>query len=152
MKNKKELVMIPPTDIIKLMPLIEKYTREAHATGTCETTYEHMMGKALVGNVHIWALMDEEDKCRGICTTEFAQYDAYLSLHLITLGTDNSSPWEEWHFGLEEFAKKHGCKDIQLWGRKGWSRALDKITGQGKEKYRETYRVFSMELDYEPTE
>jgi len=150
MKSKKELVLIPLTDIIKLMPLIEKYTREAHATGTEETTYEHLISKALVGNVQIWALMDEEDKCRGIGTTEFSHYDNYKSLHLITLGTDNNSSWEDWHTGLEEFAKTYGCKDIQIWGRKGWSRALDKVDGINKEKYRETYRVFSMELKYEP--
>ena len=150
--KQKELVMIPPTDIIRLLPIMEKYTREAHATGTNETTYESMIGKALVGNVHIWALMDEEDKCRGICTTEFAYYENYVSLHLMTLGTDNSSTWDQWHDQLMKFAKVHKCKDIQVWGRKGWARALDRIEGPEKEKYRETYRVFSMELNYEPTE
>ena len=80
MEPKKELVLIPTTDILKLMPLIEKYTREAHQTGTNETTYEQLISKSLVGSVQLWALMDEENKCRGICTTEVAHYDNYRSL------------------------------------------------------------------------
>lgn len=149
--KKKELVLIPITEIIKFLPLIQQFSREAHASGTGETTYEQMISKALVGDVQIWALMDEEDKCRGICTTEVAHFYNYRTLHLITLGTDNTSPWEDWHHYLEDFAKSCGCRNIQTWARKGFSRALDRVTGKNEQKYRETYRVFSMELDNEST-
>lgn len=147
--DKRQMVRIPTKDLVTLMPLIEKYTRKAHESGTEETSYEQFVGKMFLGHVHVWAMMDLDDSCIGICTTEFADFDNYRCLHLITCGTDNKSPWEEWHHSLETFAKQNGCRNIQIWGRKGWSRALDKIDGLAKEKYRETYRVFSMELDYE---
>tara|TARA_R110000851_G_scaffold41082_2_gene103316 strand:+ start:2545 stop:2997 length:453 start_codon:yes stop_codon:yes gene_type:complete len=145
----KELVLIPTKDILRLLPLINKHTDKAFHTGSGESTYESLIGKALTGDAQVWALM-EEGKCYGICTTELMTYHNYRCLHLITLGADPDTAYGEFHYGLEEFAKHHGCKDIQFWGRPGWSKTIGKnITGKNDEKYKETYRVFSMELEYE---
>jgi hypothetical protein len=36
-----------------------------------------------------------------------------------------------------------------MYGRKGWSRVLDKLTGSKNEKYKQVYVVHSMELKNE---
>lgn len=142
--------MIPPADMVHLMPLFEKYVNQAFHSGNGETSYASLIGKGLKGEAHFWALMEDE-VCHGVCTTEFAVYDGYTCLHLITLGTDNKSNWQDWHHLLEDFSRHHGCREIQFWGRKGFSRAIDVVTGSKQEKYKEIYRVFSMELNYDST-
>ncbi len=144
----KNLVLIPPEELVKVTGLLEEYVKPAMESGNGETSYHSIVGKGLIGTVHFWACMDD-GKLMGITTTEFIQYEGYKTLHGITVGLKDGSGFEDWHYGLEDIAREHGCRNVQFWGRLGWSRAIKKVVGKNQEKYKEIYRVFSMELDNE---
>jgi len=144
----KELILLPEDKILTMMPLVTKYVYPAFLTGQGETSYESLISKALVGRVQFWVAM-EDDVATGMASTEIMDYEGYRTLHSITTGGDNGFGFEDYHHKLEEFAKHHGCRNVQFWGRKGWTKAVERITGINGEKFKETYRVFSMELQYD---
>jgi hypothetical protein len=143
-----KLVPLTVKDTLKYLDYAHKYIRPAFEKGTGETTYESLVGKALTGQAIFWMGFDEDDKVVGMASTEMMEFQEYLSVHLITIGGENGFGFEKYHHFLEAYAKQMNAKDIQFWGRKGWTKAIDKVTGLNEEKYKETYRVFSMEIKY----
>lgn len=130
------------------MPFIDKYVKPAFESGTGEQKWETLIGRALLGDVIMW-LAFIDGTVVGAASTEILEFDGYRCLHIITSGTDNHVGFEDFHINLYNYANQIGVKNLQFWGRKGWSRAADKIAGGKGEKYKEVYRVFSMEIDYE---
>jgi len=149
----KKLLALPTDMICKTMPFLEKYIKNALETGIGETSWETLLGKALLGNTLFWLAFDD-GKIVGAASTEILDFDGYRCVHLITSGIDKGFLFEDYHHVIEDHAKSVGARNVQFWGRKGWSRAIGRVTGQSGEKYEEVYRVFSMEIDYEkqPTE
>ena len=144
----KKLLLIPTSDILKLMPYIDKWIYPAYDTGIGEQKWETIVARALVGEVIFWlAFLDE--KPVGAASTEVINFDGYKCVHIITSGTENNVGFEDYHAFLYDYAQAIGARNLQFWGRKGWSRAKDKIEGRKGEKYDEVYRVFSMEIDNE---
>jgi hypothetical protein len=144
----KRLLALPPDKIYEALPYINKYVKNAYDTGTGEQKWETILGRAFLGDVLIW-LAFYDGNIVGAASTELIDFDGYRCVHVITAGTDNHVGFEDFHYALEEHARQIGAKNLQFWGRKGWSRATDKVTGIAGEKYKEVYRVFSMEIDYE---
>jgi hypothetical protein len=141
-----KLLPMSAADVLKYVNYSDSYIKPAMETGTGETTYESLVGKALTEKAIFWMAFNEKDEVVGMASTEIMQFPAYRSVHLITIGGIDGFGFEKYHKFLEDYAKFVGAKDIQFWGRKGWSRAIDKVTGNNDEKYKETYRVFSMEI------
>jgi len=139
-------VLLTPDEVLKEFNHLQKYITVAHITGTSETSLPDILGKILSGHVHAWVSRDDQGQINCVGTTEFLNYSAYRSLHLITLGGENGLDLSELHKSIEAFARYHECSCILFWGRKGWEKSSTKILGDNGENYRETYRVFSMEL------
>lgn len=144
----KNMLFVPKETIWEVMPLIEKYVRPAYNTGAGEQRWETIMGRMFLGEVYLWILF-ENGEPRGAVTTEVIEFDGYRCLHVITTGTDTGAHFEDWHDTLYQHALDLNVKNIQFWGRKGWSRAVNRLEGRNNEKYNEVYRVFSMEIDYD---
>jgi len=144
----KKLLIVPVDKILELMPYIDKYVKPAYDTGIGEQKWETIIARALFGDLLIW-LAFADGKIVGAASTEVIKFDGYSCVHLITTSSDNGAGFEDWHPFLYDYAKQIGAEKIQFWGRKGWSRAIDKVTGSDGEKYREVYRVFSMEINNE---
>ena len=93
-----------------------------------------------------------QDTPVNISITRINYYAQHKSLHLVTTTGINGGKWDtykEAHHTIEEFARSKGCRRIEMYGRKGWSKVLDKLEGSKGEKYKPVYVVQSMELDYE---
>lgn len=144
----KKLLPIPSSRIVEAMPYIDKYVKPAFDTGIGEKTYQQFLGLMLLDQIILWAAL-EDDKLVGMATTEIMEFPAYKAVHIITAGTDNGAGFGEFHPFLQTYAKNTGARCLQFWGRKGWSRAISQIPGNNGEKYKEVYRVFSMEIDNE---
>lgn len=142
----KNLIPIPKERVLEFLPYIEKYIKSAMETGSGETTYESLIGRALMNDAVFWLGMDDK-KVVGMASTEIIEYPEYKMVHLITVGGDNGFGFEDFHHVLEDYTRLVGATRIQFWGRKGWSRAINKVTGKNDEKYKETYRVFSMSIE-----
>lgn len=143
----KEALLISPSDVMENFHTIRKYIEMGHKTGTNETSLESLMGKALAGTIQVWVSLDEESRIKCVGTTEIMQYAEYKALHLITLGGESGQvDLVSLHKPIEDFARKCDCSCIIFWGRKAWERASVDLEGKHGETYKETYRVYSMEL------
>ena len=85
------------------------------------------------------AKMDREVK--GAFITKIAKYPQKNLLCVILLGGDEFQEWrDEADALLNAFGKEHNCEYIELFGRKGWGRALKDID------YKEITRLFAKEI------
>ena len=143
----KKLIPIQASDILSpsMIDMVNKYVRPAFEKGHGETSMESLVSKMLTDKAVLWIAVDN-NKIIGAATTELLQYEGYMTVHLITIGSDNNIGFEDYHKFLEEYAEKVKARDIQFWGRLGWSRAINKVIGEKDRKYKEVYRVFSMEI------
>lgn len=83
--------------------------------------------------------MDREVK--GTFITKIAKYPQKNLLCVILLGGDEFQEWrDEADALLNAFGKEHNCEYIELFGRKGWGRALKDID------YKEITRLFAKEI------
>ena len=143
----RRLLPLPPEKILDNFEVVNQYVKPAYDTGTGEHTWEQFVARLLVGSIKLWIGLDENGKLEGAATTEVIDFPGYRTVHLLTTSTQfNLLAYPEYHYAIEDEARLVGAKNIQFWGRKGWSKAIDKVTGQKGEKYNEVYRVFSMEL------
>lgn len=146
---KKVLLPVTKDKIYEIFPYIDKYIRPAYETGIGESTWESLLGRAFLGDALFW-LAFNEGKVVGAASSEVIDFDGYRCVHVITASTDTGDGFWDYHYAFEDYARSIGAKNVQFWGRQGWSRAADKITGHKYgEKYREVYRVFSMEIKHE---
>ena len=120
-----------------LGPMIQK----ALAKGQGERDFNDYAALLVQGDAHLW-LVEDDSGILGVALTKFIQYPQYKSLHIAALTGDK---WFEWgpeaHTRLEEFAKETGCEKIEVWGRRGWEKALKAIP-----EYEHAYSVFVMEI------
>lgn len=140
-----KVILLSPEEVMQYWNLLEKPIEEARETGHGESSLFDLYKKFINNHAQVWLVMDEGDII-SVTTTEIMNYAQYKSLHIITCTGTNWEEWNHLHSELENFAKHHGCKDIQIWGRKGWERKLKNFKGQQDETYKHTYSVFSMEL------
>ena len=78
---------------------------------------------------------------QGAFVTKIAKYPQKNLLCVILLGGDKFKEWrDEADALLNAFGKEHSCEYVELFGRKGWGRALKDID------YKEITRLFAKEI------
>jgi hypothetical protein len=63
------------------------------------------------------------------CETDHIQAALITSLQddfclLLAIGGDNMTTWKHWIPAVESWAKAKGCREMRIYGRRGWSKAL----------------------------
>ena len=64
------------------------------------------------------------------CETDHIQGALVTSLQddyclLLAMGGYNMSIWKPWIAYVEEWAREKGCKEMRIYGRRGWARVYD---------------------------
>jgi hypothetical protein len=77
------------------------------------------------GTMQLWVAWDNEVKrVKCVCVTEIRQYPKYKVCDCrITTGESYRS-WVNFMDNVVEFAKKEGCKKMEIFTRPGWERIL----------------------------
>ena len=139
-----------PEAILKYWVHIEPVLTSALSHGAGETPifewFRYLINQP--NNYHLWVVFHDEIPV-NITLTKWNQYDTHLSLHVVLSSTTGDGTWADYktaHHTIEAFAKEHGARRIEQWGRKGWERQLPKLLGECGERYTQTYTVMSMEL------
>jgi len=128
--------LLLPEEILQRWSEISPLIQEALDTGQGENTLVDYMKKLMSLQVHCWLNTDNENKILGVCLTEFIQYTRHKTLHIIALtGTDFES-WSNFGYSkIEQFAKDGGATVVEVWGRKGWVKALPKMDSGFEQVY-----------------
>ena len=86
-----------------------------------------VMDRVSLGDYQLWMAFSEENKPIGALITLIEPYPLKTMLNLLFCG---GKELEEWHEDmlvvLEKFAKDNGCDGMELVGRPGWKRFLEK--------------------------
>jgi len=147
-----QVILLTPKQVVEHWRTIESAIASALKSSVGEsTTYDYLTWLQDPEHYQCWAVQDEE-KIVNISITKINTYATHKSLHLITTTGINGGRWDtykEAHHTIEDYARSIGCRRIEMYGRKGWSRVLNKLEGAQNEKYKEVYVVHSMELKNE---
>ena len=147
-----EVILLTPKQVVDHWRTIEPAIASALKSSVGEsTTYDYLTWLQNPDYYQCWAV-EEEGVIVNVSITKINSYATHKSLHLITTTGINGGRWDtykEAHHTIEDYARQKGCRRIEMYGRKGWSRVLGKLTGAQNEKYKEVYVVHSMELKNE---
>lgn len=147
-----EVILLTPKQVVDHWRTIEPAIAAALKSSVGEsTTYDYLTWLQNPDYYQCWAV-EEMEVIVNISITKINSYATHKSLHLITTTGINGGRWDtykEAHHTIEDYARQKGCRRIEMYGRKGWSRILGKLTGSKNEKYKEVYVVHSMELKNE---
>ena len=126
-------------NIEKWWSLVEEYLITALEYGLGEYSIGDIKKSCKSKDMQLWVKMGREVK--GAFVTKIAKYPQKNLLCVILLGGDEFQEWrDEADALLNAFGKEHNCEYIELFGRKGWGRALKDID------YKEITRLFAKEI------
>jgi hypothetical protein len=119
--------------------LVQEYLITALEHGLGEYSIEDIKESCKSKDMQLWVKMDRE--VQGAFVTKIAKYPQKNLLCVILLGGDKFQEWrDEADALLNAFGKEHNCEYVELFGRKGWGRALKDID------YKEITRLFAKEI------
>ncbi len=119
--------------------LVQEYLITALKYGLGEYSIGDIKSACKSKDMQLWVKMGKEVK--GAFVTKIAKYPQKNLLCVILLGGDEFQEWrDEADALLNAFGKENNCEYIELFGRKGWGRALKDID------YKEITRLFAKEI------
>lgn len=83
----------------------------------------------LMKNLEIlFVVAGDDGKIIGFATSAMVEYDEVKLLQVRMLAGDFFSEWiDDMHGVLEKFARENGCVGMELVGRRGWVRKLERF-------------------------
>ena len=105
--------------------LLKGFVKKALDHGVNETPIEEWLRRILGFQAQLW-VFEKDDVIKGVGITQFLEYNTHKTLHLVAVAGEDWVEWKDQLTVVEEFAKKHGCKALEQWGRKGWEKILPK--------------------------
>jgi hypothetical protein len=120
-------ILVKPEQALEYWPTLGPMLKDSLDHGVGESSLTDYMRKILCYETQLWAFMDDDNKLKGTGLTKFIQYENHKTLHIIACSGVDWDEWAEQYYVVEQFAKDNGCKAVEQWGRKGWSRILPKV-------------------------
>ena len=119
--------------------LVEEYLNTALKYSLGEYSIDDIKNLCISKDMQLWVKFDKE--VQGAFVTKINKYPQKNLLLVILLGGDKFQEWrDEADALLNAFGKEHNCEYVELFGRKGWGRALKDID------YKEITRLFAKEI------
>jgi|TARA_R100000951_G_scaffold103601_1_gene96306 hypothetical protein len=139
--------LLKPEEVLKNWSSISPHIEKALEHSAGEISLLDIARDVLNLSSHIWVTFSGETLVTVI-VTRFLNYERTKMLQVMacTGGIEDWASWTEHHRILEDFAKKHGCSAMSIWGRKGWGRRLQHLKSRSGNPYTPLYSVFKMEI------
>jgi hypothetical protein len=118
---------------------VQEYLSKALKYGLGEYTLGDIKSACKERDMQLWVKLGK--KVEGAFVTKIAQYPQKNILVVLLLGGDNFKEWRnEADKLLVAFGKENKCDYVELFGRKGWSKALKDLN------YNEQTRILAKEI------
>ena len=85
---------------------------------------EDMYDLIIKGVFQFWTLWDNDTKITGAILTEIVQYPRRTVLAIPFVAGVGLYQYPVAVQTLEVFGRKHGCQEMEGWGKKGWGKVL----------------------------
>jgi len=114
--------LVPVEYVENIWPQIEKYLEGPAKYSYGRYEVEDIKQGLLTKPQQLWIAFDGP-KVYGAVVTTFSYYPRMTSLDMIFTGGVELKKWKDPMLTiLQKFAKEHGCKIIESYGRPGWEK------------------------------
>jgi hypothetical protein len=136
-----ELACVSPADVYRVWPQVAPRFRSAtRRTGI--SAFEDIEREILKGDALLWLALSGDGRVSHIdaaAATRLELTEAGKVCVITACAGNNMACWLPLIAGIEAYAKAEGCRNVRIFGRKGWLRVLD--------GYRQTHVILDKELD-----
>ena len=122
MPSSVKLACVDPAMVGQIWPLARDLIRSA-SLKTGRGSFERVEAEVLAGKQLLWLALDGCE-IEAAITTQLVNENGRKLCVLAACGGKNRERWLPLLDGLEEFARKEGCAEMRIYGRKGWARVL----------------------------
>jgi len=121
---KTELLNFTKDQVEKVWPLAKPYVEKA-----CETNggfnAEHILEFLQSGLMQLWMAVDgKTNQVICVCVTEIREYPNFKVCDLRITTGEQFERWFNYMDQICEWARKEGCKKMEIFARPGWERIL----------------------------
>lgn len=126
-----DITLVPPAYILDVWPRVSGMIQRALDRSTSERdALPVVLDRLMGGQLQLWVVFDGDD-ILSAATTYVSQRLTYSVFVISSCGGIRMGEWLERGIGiLERCARDLGCKEMVLYGRKGWGRALGWMPGR----------------------
>jgi hypothetical protein len=117
--------LILPDSVLEYLPVVTPHLEAALEQSQNETPLHEHIRRVLAFEEQLW-LFSVNNEPVGAGITRINTYYTHKALHLVLCGGVNWNEWYNEYHVVEQFAKDSGCTSVEMWGRKGWAKALPK--------------------------
>lgn len=122
-----KILYVNPDNVGAAWPMFKEYADRVLPLTKKRRCATKFLFDLMSGMEMLWVVMSES-KIVGFCTSAITVYDGVKMLQVRMLGGDRFSEWiDDMHESLEKFARENGCDGMELIGRRGWVRKLDRF-------------------------
>lgn len=122
----KKYLITGITDIDRFWKDVEPFISEPLAGNDGEFTAEDIYRSLLEKKMQLWVAY--RDGIKAAMVTEVVNYPRKKVVRIVTLGGDDMAGWIDDGFPLiHRWAKEQGASGMEIMGRKGWIRVLDRF-------------------------
>ena len=121
--------LIPPDKLPLVWHHIAPLLDKAVSLSPQKIVIQDVLNAALHGVYFIWVAVDEEKgEFVGVVTTRILTYPRCRALAMDFIGGSRMKEWlPEAQKAVEEHGKRNGCKFLEGYGRRAWSRFLEPL-------------------------
>lgn len=118
-------ILLNPEQISLRWAELQPWVQKALDSGIGESTTHQLFMECINLHSQCWVI-EENSVLTSVGITRINQFNEYKQLQIVTTTGDGWSNeyGEDAHKTLEAFAKDTGCRNIAVYGRRGWERAL----------------------------
>lgn len=124
--SKYEFIKFIPEEIDRIWSLVEDLIQSACDRAGGFADAEHIRQILKNARMQLWVVWDvENQKVLCVCVTELREYPKYRICDIkITVGRGMKT-WFHFIDHIMEWAKKQGCKKMEVFARPGWKKILE---------------------------
>lgn len=136
---------ISPQDVGDFWDIAWPYIEDAlNKTNTSEYTESMIYEMVKDGEVALFIIIDKEtQKVVGAWTMIFHEYPNEKIATIAQLGAEELSHATDSWPKMRAFAEYNGCNRVNIWGRRGWGKALAHLG------FKESFTCFERDLTHE---
>jgi hypothetical protein len=123
-----KIMYVSPSNIGACWPMFKEYAERVLPLTRKRRCATRFLFDLMNNQEMLWVVAGDDGKVIGFCSSAFVEYDEVKLLQVRMLAGDFFSEWiEDMHSLLEKFAHENNCDGLELIGRRGWVRKLERF-------------------------
>lgn len=123
-----KILYVSPENVGAAWPLFKEYAERVLPLTRKRRCATRFLLDLIQNKEILFIVMDDVGKIIGFASSAMVEYDEVKLLQVRMLAGDFFSEWiDEMHETLEKFARENDCNGLELIGRRGWVRKLERF-------------------------